>query len=1174
LSGWSAEAPDFNREIRPILSRFCFKCHGPDDTTRASGVRLDTREGALASGDGGVAVVVPGKPADSELIRRIQSTDPDVVMPPPATHLTLSPAQRELLSRWIASGAEYAPHWAFVAPQATPLPHVTRADWPRNGIDHYVLAELELRDLSPAEEAERVVLARRAALDLLGLPPNPDEVEAFVQNPGPNAYEQYVDQLLASPRYGERWARRWLDLARYADTNGYEKDRVRNVWPYRDWVINALNADLPYDRFSLEQLAGDLLPDAGPDQRIATGFHRNTMLNEEGGIDPLEFRFHALTDRVSTTGAVWLGLTIGCAQCHTHKYDPLTHTEYYQLMAFLNNADEPVYEIPSEEVARRQAELDRQIAAREAELPHQFPPLDSWTWEPAKVVSATSAQGATLTIGDDQSLLVSGVSPETDTYTLIVESSLPEIAGLQIETLTDASLGNQGPGRTPHGNFVLTHLDVDRKLDDTHNDPQQFQAVMADFAQDKFPAEHTIDNSPKTGWAIHGSGQWNVPRTLTARFAKRVRPHEPTRWEIRLEQWYGGQHTLGKFRIRFGTITDTRPVRVRRQAHFDQKFAAWLAQQEARAVPWTVATPQAWQTTLPRLTLLDDGSLLASGDLSKRDVYDLTWGPELSGATALRIEALPDESLPRRGPGAVYYEGPFGDFFLSEAQFRSGDGPLTGGTERWLGAAHTYAGGNSSAAAAVDGNPLTGWSVDGGQGRAHVAVLRFKEPLPEAAAHHLSLIFERFYAAGLGRFRVSYTKATAVPEQAALETTLGEILSLPASARSAEQHAVLVREFCRQAPELATERAAIDALRNQRPSPTTALVFRERPADFPRPTYRHHRGEFLQPKEPVQGALPAFLAASAAGPTTDRRAFAEWLVDERNPLVGRVTVNRVWQVFFGRGLVRTTEDFGYQGEQPTHPQLLDWLAVEFMRRDWSMKALHRLIVTSATYRQASRVTPELLATDPQNLWLARGPRVRLDAEVIRDSLLDMAGLLSDKQFGPSVYPLQPANITTEGAYGQLAWNVSSGEDRYRRGLYTFAKRTAPYAMFTTFDGPSGEACIPRRESSNTPLQALTLLNDPVFLEVAQTLGRDLATASGTTAEKLDLLFRRILTRPPTQAEADLLLRFFETQHRRLRDGGLDAKSLAGTGDVVDVDRAAWTATARALLNLDETITKE
>lgn len=1164
----AAAAPDFNRDVRPILSRHCFKCHGPDEATREAGVRLDRRDGALAVAVSGETPIVPGQLGESELIRRIESLDPDVVMPPPSTHLTLTAAEKDVLRQWIAAGAPYAAHWAFVAPRTVRITPEQQGEWCRNTIDEFLLTAMHQRGLSPSPEADRATLARRVSLDLVGLPPTVAQLDAFLADEQPDAYERYVDRLLASPQYGERWAREWLDLARYADTNGYEKDRPRTIWPYRDWVIRVLNADLPFDRFTIEQLAGDLLPDATVDQRIATGFHRNTMLNEEGGIDPLEFRFHALTDRVATTGTVWLGLTVGCAQCHTHKYDPLTHTDYYRLLAFLNNADEPDLELPDAARVARQQAISAEIAERERDLPQRFPPLDAWTWTVPHVLTATSAQGATMTIEADESIVVSGLNPETDTYTLQVETPNMEVSAIQIEALTDASLGQTGPGRTPHGNFVITELQVDHRLEDGGVESLQFQSAAADFSQHRFPAEQAIDGKSNTGWAIQGDGQWNVPRTLTAKFSRRIRPTGSSVWTIRIEQWFGSQHTLGKFRVRFGAITDTRPLRVRQSEHFAQKYRAWLESVTTQAVRWETAAPVRWTSTLPKLERLDDQSLLASGDFTKRDVYALEFGPELNNATAIRLEAIPDERLPRRGPGAVYYEGPRGDFFLSEIVW-SADG---GSPWPWADAAHSFANGRHTAAAAIDHDPLTGWAIDGKQGERHTAVFRFAEPLPVAQVHQLQLIFERYYAAGMGRFRVSFTRDP-VAAAVALPPELETLLTTAPDQRTPEMQAELQRQFCKVAPELATERQTLEQLRKQIPDAVTTLVMQERPADNPRQTQRHHRGEFLQAQEIVSPGVPDFLHPLSNGSEPERLRYARWLVAPENPLVGRVTVNRHWAAFFGRGLVRTTEDFGYQGALPTHPELLDWLATEFVRSGWSVKRLQRLIVTSAAYRQSARVTPELLAADPQNLWLARAPRQRLDAEVIRDSLLQIGGLLSDKQLGPSVYPPQPESITTEGAYGKLTWTVSPGEDRYRRSLYTFAKRTTPFAMLSTFDAPSGEACLPRRDNSNTPLQALTLLNDPMFVETAQRLGLQYAAEEGTVAERMTRLMRQILGRRPAPAEAQALTAFYEAQLARFSRDPSSLPDLTGQAAATG-ELGAWMVTARAILNLDEVITRE
>jgi hypothetical protein len=992
----AAEEEDvFNGKVRPILAGHCFKCHGPDDKARKAKLRLDRREDALRGGKSRRPAVVPGHPEQSELIERIFAEDEEVVMPPPHTKNPLSQEEKQVLKRWITGGAVYRPHWAFVPPTQRPLPKVQRADWPRNPIDYFVLARLEATGLTPSPRADSYALVRRLYLDLIGLPPAPEEAEAFVRDTSADAYEKLVDRLLASPHYGERWARRWLDLARYADTNGYEKDRPRSVWPYRDWVISSLNADLPFDRFTVEQLAGDMLPDATPERKIATGFHRNTMLNEEGGIDPLEYRFYATTDRVATTGTTWLGLTVGCARCHTHKFDPIPHREYYQFMAFLNNADEPTFAVRRSDITRRRQEIDKQIAALIAELPNRFPP-----------------------------------------------------------------------------------------------DPQ----------------------------------------------------------------------------VRAGAVDTT--VEESRRLHFLRKWDAWQKSATAGAVRWTVLRPATVQANLPHLTVLEDSSILASGDQSKSDTYELAFHSDLRGITAIRLEVLPDDRLPNNGPGRIFYEGPFGDFFLSEFTITA-----AGQKVPLAAAGHSHAGGRDTAARAIDGDPQTGWSINGGQGRAHTAVFRLAAPLADARDLRIKMLFERYYSAGLGRFRIAVTNDSHVDVAHPLPADIEDLLLLPPAKRTAEQERRLLHYFLTTAPELAKERTEIDRLRRQMPAYPTALVMAERPPENPRPTFLHNRGEFLQPKERVEPEVFAVLPPLPKDAPRNRLGLARWLVSPENPLVGRVTINRQWAAFFGRGIVRTTQDFGYQGEPPSHPELLDWLAVELVRQEWSMKRMHRLIVTSATYQQASRAARELWEKDPDNKLLGRGPRVRLEAEQIRDAVLRVGGLLSEKVGGPSVFPPQPLGVTTEGAYGQLQWKVSDGPDRYRRGLYTFSKRTAPFAMFATFDAPSGEVCVARRDVSNTPLQALTLLNDPAFTEAAQALGRGMAARQGSIAERVDYLFRRCLTRSPTPQETAALVKFYQTQKHRFENKELDAARIAGEGSGNVNERAAWTTLARALFNLDEMIVK-
>jgi hypothetical protein len=1168
------ETPTFNRDVRPILSRYCFKCHGPDDAQRQGNLRLDVRDAAITPADSGKRAIAPKQVEASELLRRINlPPDSDERMPPVSTNWQLTAEQTAILRRWIAAGADYETHWSFVPPKRPNLPTVRQRHWPQNGIDHFVLAQLEARGLEPASPADRATLARRVHLDLIGLPPTPDDIAEFLRDESPDAYERLVDRLLASPAYGERWTRKWLDLARYADTNGYEKDRPRSIWPYRDWVLNALNSDLPFDQFTIEQLAGDMLPNPTIEQRIATGFHRNTMINEEGGIDPLEFRFHAMTDRVATTGAVWLGLTIGCAQCHTHKYDPITQVDYYRVFGLLNNADEPELDIPVPDLVARQTAIDRRIAELEADLPNRFPLPDEFQWTRIKPTSVTTASGAIAEIQSDGSVLLSGNTPDTDTYTVQFDSALTDVAAIRLEALADDKLPSKGPGRTPHGNFVLSEITAAIAPFDQSQaaQPLQFARATADFSQEKFEAAQAIDGNSQTGgWAIHGPGTWNVNRTATFTLARLAGfADKPTRWTIKLEQHYGMKHTLGKFRISLGQRNSIDgSADEQRKRHFEQKFNAWLTSVEKSVVSWTPLRPVSAKSNLPLLTIEADGSVFASGDMSKSDQYLVAFENVPAGITAIRLEALPDDRLPKHGPGRVYYEGPHGDFFLSDIAIEA-----AGATVRFARATQSFASGNSNALAALDNNLQTGWSINGGQGQPHAAVFALAEPLQEKS-FSLRMLFERYYAAGLGRFRISVTTVPAAEQAPFLPNDVEAALLTATSARSAAQWQRLRQYFATITPELASERQPIESLRAQRPTLPTTLVMQERPPHNPRLTHRHHRGEFLQPQETIApgglSALPPLPTDAAA----NRLTFARWLVSPDNPLTARVTVNRHWAAFFGQGLVRTQEDFGFQGSLPTHPQLLDWLAVEFRSTQaWSVKRLHRLIVTSATYQQSSRVTPELLRVDPNNELLARGPRLRLEAEAVRDSLLAVSGLLSRKLGGPSVFPPQPANITTEGTYGQLAWKVSEGLDRHRRSLYTFSKRTAPFAMLATFDGPSGEACVVRREISNTPLQALTLLNDVMFLEASQELGRLFAHDTRDEVARLRSLVERCLARPPSDTELRLLREFLHAQRSRLAAGELDAATLAGTDVSNASEIAAWSLVARVVLNLDQMITK-
>ncbi|HET6246784.1 MAG TPA: DUF1549 domain-containing protein [Tepidisphaeraceae bacterium] len=1164
---------DFTRDIRPILANNCLKCHGVDDKARKGNLRLDVRESAIAPAKSGDLPIVPGKPDKSELIRRINAANPDDQMPPPATKLVLTEAQKQMLGTWISQGAKYAPHWAFVAPKAGPLPAVKDAAWCRNPIDRFVLARLEQEGLKPSPEADKLTLARRVYLDLIGLPPTPAEADAFANDPSPDAYEKLVDRLLASPQYGERWARRWLDLARYSDTNGYEKDRPRSIWPYRDWIINSLNADMPFDEFTIEQIAGDMLPSATPSQKIATGFHRNTMLNEEGGIDPLEYRYYAMVDRVATTGTTWLGLTIACAQCHTHKYDPIRNKEYYQFMALMDNTSEPRMDLPSPEIAAAKKAADEKIAKLTAELPEKFPVGNgNVTWEIAGG-NLSASSGALASKQADGSWKFTGPAPLSDTYTLDFDSADHDVDRIRLQTIRD---GKHGPGLTPHGNFVLSEISATVKdTDGGGATPVKLIRAEADFSQRNYPVEHAIDGDPSTGWAIDEPGKGPQSRTATFYFDKPTHLPHGGHWTIKLEQNYGEKHVIGHFRLSLGHASaDAGPLEVRRKEAFEKSFAHWQETAAAAAVKWTVLRPAEMKSSKPILTLQKDDSVLASGDITKRDTYDLTFHTNLKGITGVRLEALPDESLPNNGPGMVFYEGALGDFSLSEITLSAGGKP-----GKFIRADQTFAAGGSPASAAIDGNPQTGWMINGGQGKAHQAIFILSEPTGDANDLTVRLLFERYFAAALGHFRISVTTDPRVKDDHAMPGDVEDALASPADQRTASQRESLLSYYLETAPELAAARKEIDRVRDSVPRPVTTLVMRERLPGQQRITHVHHRGEFLSTEEAVTGDVPAFLPPLPANVPHDRLALARWLVSPENPLTARVTVNRQWQAFFGRGIVSTTGDFGYQGDLPANQDLLDWMAVQFMKPvdqggcGWSLKKLDRLIVTSAAYRQSARVTPELLARDPQNLLLARGPRFRVEAEVLRDSALKESGLLTEKIGGPSVFPPQPASVTTEGAYGPMQWNPSTGPDRYRRSLYTFSKRTAPFAMYIAFDAPAGDVCTGRRDVSNSPLQALTMMNDAVFVEAAQALGKSIAQMKDATDEiRATAIFRRCLTRTPDADELAALLAFVKSQRQRIAAKELNSAEIAGGRDGDVTERAVWTAVSRAVMNLDEAMT--
>jgi hypothetical protein len=825
---------DFNRDIRPILSENCYKCHGPDDGARKANLRFDKQGEALKPAKSGLIPISPGAPEKSEMVARITASDPQKHMPPAQSGKKLKENQIDLLRRWIAEGAPYAMHWAYVKPVRPELPEVSRGDWPHNAIDRFILSRLEKEGLKPSPVAERHVLIRRVSLDLTGLPPTPQEVKSFVEDKTPGAYEALVDRLLSKPAYGEHWARLWLDLARYADSAGYADDPLRTIWVYRDYVIRAFNQNKPFDRFTIEQIAGDLLPDASEEDRIATAFHRNTMTNHEGGTDDEEFRNAAIVDRVNTTMAVWMATSMACAQCHHHKYDPISQEEYFRFFAIFNNSED----------------ADR----------------------------------------DDESPVMK----------------------------------------------VLT-------------EPQK-------------------------------------------------KEREPLLAEVgRIEELFR---------------TDT-PESAAEQVRWEQSFPLEIL--------WQDALGQAWKP-------------------------------------------------------------------IRESQEEA-----------------QYAG------------------------------------VPDAVLNILELGRER---------------------------------------RTDTQKATLAEYYRAQVfPALASERKRLKEARKELADiePTTVPVMRELQGDKRRTTHVQLRGNFRSLAEEVTPGVPEVFPPLPEGAKPDRLALAQWLVSPDNPLSARVVANRLWEQIFGTGIVRTVEDFGSQGDLPTHPELLDWLATELLAQGWNLKAFLKELVTSATYCQSSRVSPELLERDPANLLLARGPRYRMPAEEVRDQALFVSGLLSEKMYGPPVRPPQPS-LGLSAAFGSsLDWKTSEGEDRYRRALYIEWRRTNPYASLATFDAPNREVCALKRPRSNTPLQALVTLNDPVYVEAAQSLARRMAQSSGSTPDKVTFGFELCLSRLPRENELERLVKLYDEAREDYAKDQENAKKFATDPlgpDYTGIDvasLAALTAVGNVLLNLDETL---
>ncbi|MEZ4702295.1 MAG: PSD1 and planctomycete cytochrome C domain-containing protein [Rhodothermales bacterium] len=1001
---------DFNFHIRPILSQNCYTCHGPDAGSREADLRLDTPEGAYAPRDSGFAIV-PGDPAGSQVMFRLTAADPEERMPPADSHYELTPVQIETIRAWIAQGAVYKPHWAFIPP-VKPEPPAVAGVAPANPIDAFVRARLDREGLKPAPEADPRTLIRRLSYDLTGLPPTPEAVHDFLADTRPDAYERLVDRLLASPRFGERMAVHWLDLARYADTNGYSIDGGRHMWVWRDWVIKSFNDNLPFDDFVRQQLAGDLLPEATEAQLIATGFNRNHMITHEGGTIPEENLTNYVVDRVKTTGEVFLGLTVACAQCHDHKYDPISQRDYYRLFAYFNTLDD---------------------------------------------------QGLDGNSGVNARPTIMASTPLVDTR---------EIERLRVT------------------------LDSLHALEATDH-----------------PAQPAWEDDERRHLAERGRG--------------------------------------------FGLI----PLE-----------------------PIKITTPNSGNTG----SILPDSSLLIDqpGGMA---AYNVSLRADTAEPiTGLRVVFYPD-AVTRGYIGHGRRDDMQGSLVVSSLTVSNGELPSDQvdlyRTIPLRSATASFAHPDFPAKWVLDEEPLNGWSPNPANRTAQHLTVRFQQPVDAGATPYLTAMLNFGIGSNLiaGRFRIF--AITGVDDDTNLPAGIQTLLATAPAERTAEQQSQLRAYFYAEAPQAGLHRYAmqnaaqrIDAL--EHPQPTMVM----NTAATPRETFILNRGQYDQPQDAVEPGTPAFLPGLEEGPP-GRLGLAEWLLQPDHPLTARVAVNRFWQLFFGRGIVATAADFGSQGALPTHPELLDWLAVSFVDSGWDVKNLVRQIVTSDAYRQDSGVSEAARRRDPENRLLARGPRFRLQAEFIRDTALMLGGLMNGQIGGPSVKPYQPAGLWKEVShYGSSPATAQvfvqdHGEKLYRRSMYTYWKRTLPPPSMVTFDAPNREMCTVTREVTNTPLQALVLLNDPQFVEASRAFGQRIALAPGDVDARLALAFEMATSRLPNREELAILKHRFEEELAAYRNAPADAEALLSIGEsprdrALDApEHAAWTTVASLILNLSETVTK-
>ncbi|HZN60550.1 MAG TPA: DUF1553 domain-containing protein [Planctomycetota bacterium] len=1131
----AADGLEFGRDIRPVLAKNCYACHGPDAAERKAGLRLDTREGSRAVLKSGNRAVVPGDAGGSELVRRITAANAEDRMPPARSGKTLTAADVATLTKWVEQGGNYTTHWAYVHPVKAPVPSVRQGGWPRCALDAFLLARLERERIEPAPEADRRTLLRRVSLDITGLPLTQEDARDFLDDPSPDAYERLVDRLLASNACGEHWARMWLDLARYADSSGYADDPARQIWGYRDWVIRALNSGMSFDEFTVEQLAGDLLPAPTQDQLIATAFHRNTQTNNEGGTDDEEFRNVAVVDRVNTTMAVWMGTTLGCAQCHDHKYDPITQDDYFRLFAVFNNTadadrpdESPTLPFLTETAEQKSAsiraevealertlrtptkELERSQQAWEAAFPLEVP------WAKLQPLHAASKAGP-LELSTDGSF-EGAATASGDTWTIELPAGPAGWSALRFESLPLVARTEAGNPPAAAGEFVVTR--VNASIVPPDDSPPNGRYVRIDLpgagrilslaevqvlsrgvnqALKGQASQQSTDYSGDAARAIDGKTDGNYDAGSTTHTENTTDPW----WEVDLKS----SHPIE--RVVVWNRTDSNL-----QSRLEGFRISVLDEQ--RAVVWKSAPQKAPAASVS----VDTG-----------------------GARAVAFRAVVEDPV-ADGSGA--------DSVISEAG---------GGKKGW---------------AVPSASPLPE-----GAARSAALTLLAASAAKEPAGARLRVVVD-VRARGEGparrRLRLSATSHPKADEWARTPGSVLRTLGVEPSARSAEDASSVAAYFrTTVAEELRPTREALAARKKELSeiAPNTVPILRELADDARRKTWIQRRGNFLDRGPEVSEGLPSAFPQLEPGTRCDRLALARWLVRPDNPLTARVTVNRTWEKIFGVGFVVTSEEFGSQGEPPSHPELLDWLALDLVEHGWDLKRLVRQIVTSSAYRQSSRVTADLYERDPDNRLVARGPRFRMTAETIRDQTLAAAGLLSRKMYGPPVKPPQPTSGLSAAFGSAIDWQTSSGEDRYRRGIYVTWRRSSPYPSMATFDATNREVCTIRRARTNTPLQALVTLNDPVYVEAAQALARRLSEAGPAGEAMAQRGFELCLARPPTSEELHRILDLKEAAQARFAKDLEAAKKMATDpiGPVPEgrdvVELAAWTVVANVLLNLDE-----